>query len=319
MQFTLLGRTGVTVSRLCYGTMSFGGDADEAESKRLYAACREAGIDFFDCANVYAKGRSEEILGRLIAHERDQVVITSKVGFGDAVNDKGLSRRHIARAVEASLKRLGTDRLDVLFVHRFDPDTPVEETLRGLEDVVRAGKALYLGVSNWAAWQVAKALGVAARQGWTRFDLLQPMYNLVKRQAEVELLPLALSEGLAVTPYSPVGGGLLSGKYRAGDAQGRIKQMDMYAKRYAPDWMFQTAARFAALAEQRGWHPVSLAVAWVASHPAITAPIVGARSVEQLKPALAALDQPMTPELRQEIAALSPTPAPATDRLEEQG
>jgi len=319
MEYRLLGRTGVTVSRLCFGTMCFGGDADEAESRRLYAACREAGISFFDCANVYAKGRSEEILGRLCAHERDQLVLTTKLGFGEQTNDKGLSRRHIAQSIEASLKRLGTDRIDLLFVHRFDPETPIEESLRGLEDVVRAGKALYLGVSNWAAWQVAKALGVAAQQGWTRFDVLQPMYNLVKRQAEVELLPLAEAEGLAVTPYSPVGGGLLSGKYRQGEAQGRIRQMDMYAKRYAPEWMFQTAARFAEFAESLGWHPVSLAVAWVASHPAITAPIVGARSVEQLQPALKALDLPMTPELRAEVARLSPAPPPATDRLEEQG
>ena len=319
MEYRLLGRTGVTVSRLCFGTMCFGGDADEAESRRLYAACREAGISFFDCANVYAKGRSEEILGRLCAHERDQLVLTTKLGFGEQTNDKGLSRRHIAQSIEASLKRLGTDRIDLLFVHRFDPETPIEESLRGLEDVVRGGKALYLGVSNWAAWQVAKALGVAAQQGWTRFDVLQPMYNLVKRQAEVELLPLAEAEGLAVTPYSPVGGGLLSGKYRQGEAQGRIRQMDMYAKRYAPEWMFQTAARFAEFAESLGWHPVSLAVAWVASHPAITAPIVGARSVEQLQPALKALDLPMTPELRAEVARLSPAPPPATDRLEEQG
>jgi len=319
MQTTLLGRTGVTVSRLCFGTMSFGGDADEAESGRLYAACREAGITFFDCANVYAKGRSEEILGRLMAHERDQLVITTKVGFGEQSNAKGLSRRHIAQSVEASLKRLGTDRVDVLFVHRWDADTPIEETLRGLEDAVRAGKALYLGVSNWAAWQIAKALGLADRRGWTPFTVMQPMYNLVKRQAEVELLPLALSEGLAVTPFSPVGGGLLSGKYRQADAAGRIREVKMYVQRYAPAWMAEVAARFAGFAEARGLHPVSLAVAWVASHPAVTAPIVGARSVEQLGPSLAALDIAMTPDLRRELDALSPTPPPATDRLEEQG
>ena len=318
MQTTLLGRTGVTVSRLCFGTMSFGGDADEAEAGRLYAACRDAGITFFDCADVYAKGRSEEILGRLIASERDRLVITTKLGSGEEANAKGLSRRHIARAVEASLRRLGTDRVDVLFVHRFDEETAMEETLRGLEDVVRAGKALYLGASNWAAWQVAKALGLSARHGWTRFDVLQPMYNLVKRQAEVELLPLAQSEGLAVTPYSPVGGGLLTGKYRSADASGRIRAVDFYARRYAPAWMHETAGRFADLAQRLGLHPVTLAVAWVAAHPGVTAPIVGARSVEQLRPALLALDVAMTGELKREIDALSPTPPPATDRLEEQ-
>ncbi|MEQ9815577.1 MAG: aldo/keto reductase [Azospirillaceae bacterium] len=319
MQYTLLGRTGVTVSRLCLGTMTFGRESDEAESAAVYAACREAGVTFFDCANSYADGRSEEILGGLIARERDEVVLTSKVGMGKAVNRSGLSRRHISRSVETSLKRLGTDRLDVLFVHRFDPDTAVEETLRGLDDLVRAGKVLHLGVSNWAAWQIARALGQAERQGWARFAVMQPMYNLVKRQAEVELLPLARAEGMAVTPYSPVGGGLLTGKYRQAGSDGRIRTFDLYARRYAPDWMFDCASRFAAFAEERGWHPASLAVAWVAAHPAVTAPIVGARNTEQLSTALAAMDIPMTPQLRAEIDELSPTPAPATDRLEEQG
>lgn len=319
METTLLGRTGVTVSRLCFGTMAFGREADETESKRLYAAAREAGITFFDCADVYSGGRAEEILGRLAGGERDELVLTSKVGMGKETNRQGLSRRHLARSVEGSLRRLGTDRLDVLFLHRFDADTPVEETLRGLEDLVRAGKVLYLGASNWAAWQVARALGLAERRGWSGFRLLQPMYNLVKRQAEVELLPLAAAEGLAVTPYSPVGGGLLSGKYRDGAASGRIKADEMYAKRYAPAWMLESASRFAAFAEERGWHPVSLAVAWVAAHPAVTAPIIGARDVAQLRPSLQALEIPMTPALRQEIDALSPAPPPATDRLDERG
>jgi aryl-alcohol dehydrogenase-like predicted oxidoreductase len=318
MQNTLLGRTGVRVSKLCFGTMSFGREADEAESGRMYAACRDAGITFFDCANVYSDGRAEEILGRLIGSERDRIVLTSKVGSGTKVIGGGLDRRNIRAEVENSLRRLGTDRLDVLFVHRFDDGTPVEETLRALEDLVRAGKVLYLGASNWAAWQVAKALGISARQGWTRFDVLQPMYSLVKRQAEVELLPLALSEGLGVTPYSPVGGGLLSGKYR-GEATGRIRLDATYARRYAPDWMFQTAADFAAFAEANGWHPVSLAVAWVAANPAVTAPIIGARDVAQLRASLAALDVPMDRELWAEVAAMSPAPPPATDRLEERG
>ena len=317
MEETLLGRTGVTVSRLCFGTMSFGREADEAESARMYAACRDAGITFFDCANVYSGGRAEEILGRLVAHERDEIVLTSKVGMGPAGNASGLSRRHITRSVDESLRRLGTDRVDVLFVHRWDPNTPLDETLRGLEDVVRAGKVVYLGASNWAAWQVATALGIADRRGWTRFDVIQPMYNLVKRQAEVELLPLAAAEALAVTPYSPVGGGLLSGKYRDANATGRIRTLDSYARRYGPDWMAETAAKFADYAEARGWHPVSLAVAWVAAHPAVTAPIIGARSVDQLRPALAALDLPVADDVRNEIALLSRNPVPATDRLEE--
>ncbi len=319
MEYTVLGRTGITVSKLCFGTMSFGGDADAAMSAKMYATCRDAGINFFDCANVYTGGKAEEILGGLIAHERDEIVLTSKVGSGKVTNQYGLSPRHIRLSVDASLKRLNTDRLDVLFVHRWDDDTPIEVSLRALEDIVRDGKALSIGVSNWAAWQIAKALGISERQALSRFDVVQPMYNLVKRQAEVEILPLALSEGLAVTPYSPVGGGLLSGKYRKKDANGRIRANPEYVGRYSPDWMFDTAASFAEFAESHNWHPVSLAVAWVASHPAITAPLIGARDIDQLAPSLMALDIPMTDDLRAEISALSPTPPPATDRLEEQG
>lgn len=319
MKYTRLGRTGITVSRLCFGTMSFGGDADAATAGKMYAACRDAGINFFDCADVYSIGRAEEILGDLIAHERDEIVLTSKVGHRFSKTQRGLSPRHIHMSVDGSLKRLKTDRLDVLFVHRWDDNTPMEETLRALENVVRQGKVMSLAVSNWAAWQIAKAIGISAQNGWARFDVIQPMYSLVKRQAEVEILPLAEAEGLAVTPYSPVGGGLLSGKYRHAESQGRIRANKEYVKRYSPDWMFDTAADFAAFAEGQGHHPVSMAVAWVASHPAITAPIIGARDTDQLAPSLAALDIDMTDDLRAEISALSQTPPPATDRLEEQG
>lgn len=320
MRRTLLGRTGIEVSGLCYGTMSFGGDADEAESARLYAACRDAGIDFFDCADVYSAGRAEEILGRLMAHERDRVVVTSKFGHRNAAGPEGRggSRRNIRRSVEASLRRLGTDRLDVYFIHMWDEDTALEETVRALDDLVTAGKVLALGASNFAAWQVATALGLSRAEMRARFEVLQPMYSLVKRQAEVELLPLAVHEGLGVIPYSPVGGGLLSGKYRTPGATGRVVEKPDYARRYAPGPMHETAAAFAGFAEARGIHPVSLAVAWVAAHPAVTAPIIGARNTDQLRPALESVRVAMTPELRAEVAALSPTPAPATDRTEEQ-
>lgn len=322
MKYVPLGCTGIKVSELCFGTMSFGGDADEATSADLYATCRDAGINFFDCADVYSKGKAEEILGRLAAHERDELVLTSKV-FGPmrkGANPGGTSRRHVALAVEASLKRLGTDRLDIYFVHQFDYATPLEETLRGLEDLVRSGKVLYLGASNYAAWQVAKALGISMREGWTRFDVLQPMYNLVKRQAEVEILPLAQSEKLGVISYSPVGGGLLSGKFRPGEKpkDSRLSQNAMYSARYGEPWVYEVAEKFTGFAEKLGVHPVSLAVAWVAGHDAITAPIIGARNPEQLAPALKSLDIAMTAELRHEIASLSRTPAPANDRLEEQ-
>jgi aryl-alcohol dehydrogenase-like predicted oxidoreductase len=321
MELRLLGRTGVRVSRLCLGTMAFGGDADEAESARMYASARDAGVNFFDTADVYNRGRAEEIVGRLVAGERDQVVLTSKV-FGpldDDPNARGLSRRHVVRAVEASLRRLGTDRIDVYFVHKFDPDTPIEETLHALDDLVRRGLILYPAVSNWAAWQIAKALGVSARERWARFETIQPMYNLVKRQAEVELLPLAASEGLGVIPYSPLAAGLLVGRYLPGERTegGRLVESRAYALRYARELESGVAERFVAYAHERGVHPATLAVAWVGSHPAVTAPIVGARSVEQLAPSLAAAEFTMPTEMRAEIAALTPPVPIATDRTED--
>ncbi|MDQ3813426.1 MAG: aldo/keto reductase [Armatimonadota bacterium] len=322
MEYRLLGRTGVQVSSLCFGTMSFGGDADESTSAAMFNRCREAGINFFDTANVYTGGRSEEILGKLIAPCRDEIVLTSKVNFpaGEDINARGLSRRHIMLAVEASLKRLGTDRLDIYFLHSFDPKTPMEEPLRALDDLVRQGKILYPAVSNWAAWQIAKALGISAREGWVRFECIQPMYNLVKRQAEVEILPLAASEQIGVISYSPLGGGLLTGKYASGHKpdHGRLVDNTIYQHRYGDPIYHQIAERFTAYANERGVHPASLAVAWVMSHPAVTAPIIGARNVEQLEPSLQALDIPMTPEWRAEISALAPEPPPATDRSEEQ-
>ena len=321
MEYRTLGRTGVQVSRLCFGTMSFGGVADEETSAAMFHRCRQAGINFFDTANVYADGRSEEILGRLIADCRDEIVLTSKVGFsaGKGVNARGLSRRHVMLAVEASLRRLGTDRLDLYFLHTFDPHTPIEETLRALDDLVHQGKILYPAVSNWAAWQIATALGISAREGLARFECIQPMYNLVKRQAEVEILPLAQAERLGVISYSPLGGGLLTGKYSPTrrPEQGRLVESPVYVKRYGDPTYYQVAERFTAHAEEHGLHPATLGVAWVMAHPAITAPIIGARNLAQLEPSLAAVDVPMTAEWYAEISALSIEPPAATDRSEE--
>lgn len=320
MKLKPLGRTGVQVSELCFGTMSFGGEADEAASAAMYRACRDAGINFFDCADQYNKGEAERILGRLVAGHRDEVVIATKCfnPSGPDPNARGASRRHVSRAVEASLARLGTDRVDVLFLHHFDRLTPIEEAMRALEDAVRAGKVLYPAVSNWSAWQTQRALDVQAAHGWVRLEVIQPMYNLVKRQAEVEILPMAEANALAVTPYSPGAAGLLSGKYAGADAQGRIRGNKMYQARYGEPWMFEVAEKFAAFCKARGLHPVSTAVAWVLAHPAVTAPIIGARNVEQLRASLDAANIEMTPQLREEISALSRTPPPATDRLEEQ-
>jgi aryl-alcohol dehydrogenase-like predicted oxidoreductase len=322
MKFKPLGRTGLQVSELCFGTMSFGGDADEAASAAMYKATRDAGINFYDCANQYNKGKSEEILGRLMKGQREDLVITTKCFnpvTGD-INDRGNSRRHVTRAVEASLKRLGTDRVDVLFLHQFDPRTPIDEAMRALEDLVRAGKVLYPAVSNWSAWQAQRAVDLQERHDWARLQVLQPMYNLVKRQAEVEILPMAEANGIGVIPYSPAGAGLLSGKYSgpAGkDNAGRLKANKMYEARYGEPWMFEVAEKYVAFCRHKGLHPVSTAVAWVGAHPAVTAPIIGARNLEQLKDSLDAVKVAMPPALRAEIADLSRTPPPATDRLEE--
>ena len=321
MKYVTLGRTGMKVSRLCFGTMSFGGDADEQTSAAMFNRCREAGINFFDCADIYQKGRAEEILGSLLATCRDQVVLTSKVyaPMSDDVNDRGLSRGHIMLAVEDSLRRLRTDRLDLYFCHMFDADTDMEETLRAMDDLVRQGKILYPAVSNWAAWQIERALGISARQRLARFECVQPMYNLAKRQAEVEILPMAAAESLGVIPYSPLGGGLLTGKYglTRRPETGRIVQNDSYRRRYADPACYATAERFVAHADSRGMHPATLAAAWVMNHPAVTAPIIGARNLEQLEPSIAAADLEMTPEQRAEISALSPEPPLPTDRAEE--
>lgn len=321
MKYKVLGRTGVWVSELCFGTMSFGNEANEIESAKMFGECRESGINFFDCSNNYSGGRSEEILGTLISDCRNEIILTSKVSqkIGKDINSKGASRRHIQLAVEQSLKRLKTDRIDIYFIHHFDPYTPMDETLKVLDDLVHQGKILYLGVSNWAAWQIAKALGLSAQLSLARFECIEPMYNIVKRQAEVEILPLAESEQLGVIAYSPLGAGLLSGKYSTGDPDpaGRILKNEMYAKRYSDPQYLETAARFSAFARKIGVHPVTLAISWVKSHPAITAPIVGARNVSQLEPALASTDFHMTPQIRDEISQLSIQPASATDRLEE--
>jgi aryl-alcohol dehydrogenase-like predicted oxidoreductase len=218
--------------------------------------------------------------------------------------------------VEASLRRLQTDRVDVLFLHQIDRLTPLEETLRAFEDLVRAGKVVYSGLSNHAAWQTQLALDLQARHGWAPLQIIQPMYNLVKRQAEVEILPMAEANGVGVIAYSPGGGGLLTGKY-AEKASGRLATSKMYEARYGEEWMHEVAAKFAAFCRGRGLHPMSVAVAWVAAHPAVTAPIIGARSVEQLQASLDSVKIDMTPQLRAEISALSRTPPPATDRLEE--
>jgi aryl-alcohol dehydrogenase-like predicted oxidoreductase len=322
MKYKLLGKTGVLVSELCFGTMTFGSEADEAESTQMFNQCRNAGVNFFDCSNNYSEGRAETILGKLIAGCRDEVVITTKVSqrVGKDINAIGPSRRHIMLSVEQSLARLKTDRIDLYIIHYFDPFTAIDETLRALDDLVHQGKVLYLGVSNWAAWQIAKALGISERKSLARFECIQPMYSLVKRQAEVEILPLAESEQLGVIAYNPLAGGVLSGKYSQGIApqSGRLAEKDQYRMRYAEPVYYEIADSFVNYAKTLGVNPVTLAISWVKSNPAITAPILGARNVSQLNASLAAVDFEMTPEMRAAISQLSIRPGTATDRLEEE-
>jgi aryl-alcohol dehydrogenase-like predicted oxidoreductase len=319
MEYALLGRTGVRVSRLCFGA-SFGMEVDQSAVAALFHRCRDVGINYFDTADVYYDGAAEEALGRLIPHCRNEIVLESKCGFpfGEGINDRGLSRRHILSAVEASLKRLRTDHLDLYYFHTFDPGTSIEESLRAMDDLVHQGKIRYPAVSNWAAWQIAKALGIAARQRLAPFESVQPMYSLVKRQAEVEILPMAQEEQMGVVVYSPMAAGLLSGKYSktSKPKDGLLMWDPVQTVRYGDTAYLKVAERFAAHARKRGVHPAALARAWVLAHPAVTAVIVGARDLEQLEIALGTLDVPMTPEWRAEISALSPEPPPATDRSE---
>lgn len=322
MDYRTLGRTGLKVSSLTLGTMTFGTQTDRSCAGDMLARCRDFGINHIDCANVYGWGQSEEIVGGLIAPYRNEVVLATKAYFptGETPNARGASRYHLVRAVEASLKRLNTDRIDIFYVHRFDKDTALEETLRALEDLVRQGKILYPAVSNFSAWQTMHALGIANAQGLVRLACIQPMYNLVKRQAEVELLPMALAMDLAVFPYSPLGGGLLTGKYSKDKSpeHGRLVENPMYTTRYGAKECFKTAKAFTELAADVGHHPVSLAIAWAGAHEAVTAPIIGGRHMGQLEPALASLKVDMTQELYARISALSIAPPPATDRNEEE-
>ena len=302
-------------SGLCFGTMQFGAGASKSDSAAMYSACREAGINFFDTAYVYNEGRSEEILGTLIAKEREDIILVTKAG---AVG--GSSAKNIRSQLETSLTRMNQDYTDIFFLHRFDDDVPLEETFAELAALKEEKKYFQLGVSNFAAWQVMKAQGVAKLHGYPAIDILQPMYNLVKRQAEVEILPMAAGEHIAVISYSPLGGGLLTGKYRGGIAgEGRFSWDEKYALRYGQDWMHQAANSLSEIAAELGTNPAALAVAWVAKDPTITAPIISARNIEQLAPSLAAADITLDGDIYARLNALVPTPPPATDRLEEQG
>ena len=309
MQYTHLGQTGVQIPKVCLGTMTFGNEADEKASFLIMDHAKDIGINFFDTADLYGNGLAEEILGRWLRGKRDQIVLASKVHFptGDGVNDRGSSRRHIIKAVERSLRRLNTDHLDILYLHHWDEDTALEYTLSGLTTLVKQGKIRHLGVSNFSAWQTVKSIHIATVKGFAPIVCIQPMYSLIKRQAEVDILPMAASEKLAVFPYSPLGAGLLTGKYHQNET-GRLHESEMYRKRFEKKQYWDIAESFTKYATTVGISPAALAVAWVASHPMVTAPVIGARDMKQLKDTLQFLDVKLSAEDRAKITALSVDP-----------
>ena len=315
MQYVDFGKSGVRVSEVCLGTMTFGKESDETTSIAIMDRSLDAGINFFDTADIYNKGATEEIVGRWMGPHRDGIVLASKVHFpvGPGPNDYGSSRRHIVRGVEASLTRLKTDWLDILYLHHWDEHTAIEESLGAVTTLIEQGKVHYAGVSNFSAWQTMKAVAVSQARQFAPVTCVQPMYNLVKRQAEVEILPLAQHENLAVCPYSPIAAGLLTGKYLRGEG-GRIKDHPMYTERYKRDEYSKIAARFVDYAKAHGRTPSALATRWVIDHPAVTSAIIGARNLDQLNQALECVDFRLAPEDRAEITALSVDPPLATDR-----
>lgn len=315
MDYRYLGRTGLRVSSLCLGTMTFGNESDEATACAIMDRCAEVGINFLDTANVYNKGRTEEIVGRWLKGRREDFVVATKAYFpvGDGPLDRGSSRRHLVRQAEASLKRLDIDWLDIFYLHHWDDAAALEESLGALDTLIQQGKVLYGAVSNFSAWQTVKAMRVASARGFSVPVAIQPMYNLVKRTAEIEILPMAASERLGVCPYSPIAAGLLTGKYARGGA-GRITESSMYAERYRDAGHHAVAEAFVRHAAERGESPAALAVAWVASHPAVSSAIIGARTVAQLEESLAAANIALSMDERDAISALSPSPPCATDR-----
>jgi len=320
MEYVRFGSTGLKVSRICLGCMSYGGPnerwpwaLDEEQSRPFIKRALEMGINFFDTANVYSNGRSEEIVGKALRDfaARDEVVIATKVYFemGTGPNDRGLSRKHILSSIDASLKRLGTDYVDLYQIHRWDYETPIEETLEALNDVVRAGKARYIGASAMYAWQFAKALFSADMHGWTRFVSMQPHYNLIYREEEREMLKLCQDQKIAVIPYSPVAKGLLTRKPNKERNETLRAQTDPVSKRLYKEEDLTIAQRVYEVAEARGAPMAQVAIAWILSKPVVTSPIIGATRPHHLEDAVAALSIQLTPE---EIKQMEETYVPHT-------
>lgn len=313
MEYVNLGRTGLKVSRLCLGMMTYGAPQwrdwvlDEETSRPFIRRALDAGINFFDTADIYSMGVSEEVTGRALADfaRREEVVVATKVFFpvGDKPNQGGLSRKHIMDGIEASLRRLGMEYVDLYQIHRWDPVTPIEETLEALHDVVKAGKARYIGASSMYAWQFAKAQYLADQHGWTRFVSMQNHYNLVYREEEREMIPFCIDQGIGLIPWSPLARGFLAGN-RTRDKGGetaRSKSDDFAHGYYYQDDDFAVVDRVADLAARHGYSPAQIALAWILHKPGVTSPIVGASKMSHLDEAISATEITLSPD---EIAYL---------------
>ena len=312
MEYKTLGRAGVKVSPLCLGTMMFGGPTNEKDSIRIIHRALDAGINFMDTANVYNDGESERVIGKAVRSNREKWVIATKVhgSMGDDVNQSGSHRVHIMSAVEASLKRLGTDYIDVYYLHRWDASTRIAESLRALDDCVRLGKVRYIACSNFEAWRVCEALWTSEKLGLEEFVCVQPLYNIVNRDAEVELLPFCEKYGVGVVPYSPLARGVLSGKYlvgqeppkgsRAARKDRRILQTELREESY------EVARQLKLLADAHGKTLTQFALAWVLANRLITSAIIGPRTMEQLEDNLGCLDCTLSAEDEAAIDALVP-------------
>ena len=288
MQYRNMGRTGLKVSEVCLGTMTFGHGTDERASEEIVDLAFDSGVNFFDTANTYGDGASEVLLGNALKGRRRDAVVATKVfnPFGPGPNDSGMSRVHIMNAVEDSLRRLQTDYLDLYYIHHVDTQTPLEEMLRALDDLVRQGKVRYTACSNYEAWRLMEALWISDSEGWARFDCYQPQYSLVVRDIEEELIPVCELKGLGVVVWSPLGGGFLSGKYRPGQRSvtgSRSEEGWAYPERYFADCADDSLAALLDMAESTGHSPAQVALRWVLEQPSITSVIIGARTVEQAR------------------------------------
>ncbi len=316
MEYVAFGSTGLRVSRICLGCMSYGRPnerwqwaLDEDKSRPFFKRALELGINFFDTADVYSAGMSEEVTGHALHDfaQRDEVVIATKVNgvMGPGPNDYGLSRKHILSSIDASLKRLGTDYVDLYQIHRWDYLTPIEETLEALNDVVRAGKARYIGASSMFAWQFSKALYTSGLNGWARFVSMQPHYNLIYREEEREMLPLCRDQGIAVIPWSPLARGMLASRRVKGGEETLRAQTDAFGKQmYARDEDFMISNRVAEMADARGVRPAQIALAWMLSKPWITSPIIGATKMNHLEEAVGAIDVKLSEDEIQQLESL---------------